>query len=360
MKVKLTLVGLYLSFLVVPLCGYSQNKTNDDVRLNDIQVIGSHNSYKIGIEKPLWDYLFQRDSSMAKSLQYEHVPLTEQLDLGLRNLELDVFHDPNGGYYSHPKGLDIVRSAAKKSLPFDGEKKLMQPGLKVFHVQDIDFRSHQLLFRDALEELLTWSNRNPNHTPIFITMNTKDGEISQLKNPLVFDAEALANLDQEIRSVLPISKLIIPDQVRGNQESLQQAILKNGWPSLNEVKGRILFVLDEGNARSDLYLEKFPGLRDAVLFVNKKAGNPEAAVLIINDPVRDFDRIKGLVSKGYLVRTRADSGTTEARNNDYARFEKAKTSGAQIITTDYYMPSKLFESTYQIDFGSGVFERIKK
>jgi hypothetical protein len=60
-----------------------------------------------------------------------------------------------------------------------------------------------------------------------------------------------------------------------------------------------------------------------------------------------------------MVRTRADSDTKQARANDYRQFEKAKASGAQVISTDYYYPSQLFESTYQVSFENGKFERIK-
>ncbi|GGD92854.1 hypothetical protein GCM10011412_33520 [Maribacter cobaltidurans] len=328
------------------------------LRLNEIQVIGSHNSYKIAIEKPLWNYLFQQDYMMARSLQYEHLTLTEQLELGLRNLELDVFHDPKGGYYKYPAGLEIVKASGKKPLPFDVANKLDEPGLKVFHVQDIDFRSHQLLFKDALKELLVWSGEHPEHIPIIITLNTKDGKISRLRDPLTFDADALIQLDLEIRDVLSEEKLITPDLVRGNSTSLEKAILGRGWPRLEKVRGRFLFVLDEGDEKGNLYLQKFPELKNAVLFLNKQEGSPEAAFRIINDPVANFEKIRALVEKGNLVRTRADAGTFEARENDYSRFEKAKSSGAQIITTDYYMPSTLFESNFKVDFGEGVYERV--
>src|SRR5690606_15622448 len=193
----------------------------------------------------------------------EHIPLTEQLALGLRSLELDVYHDPEGGYYSNPAGLDIVRASGNTPLPFDPEEKLKIPGLKVFHVQDIDFRSHQLLFKDALLELLEWSERNPEHTPIIITLNAKDGKIPELRQPFEFDADALENLDTEIKNVIPESKLIVPDLVRGNEATLEGAILKNGWPLLDSLRGRFLFVLDEGRAKTDLYLQKFPNLTGA-------------------------------------------------------------------------------------------------
>ena len=68
--------------------------------------------------------------------------------------------------------------------------------------------------------------------------------------------------------------------------------------------------------------------------------------------------IPELIKKGYIIRTRADSDTKEARKNDYTHFEAAKKSGAQIITTDYYMPSKFFNSPYHIKFDDGGYVRV--
>nr|WP_315196145.1 phosphatidylinositol-specific phospholipase C1-like protein [uncultured Flavobacterium sp.] len=346
---------LILLILGVIICSF----TNDGVRLNDIQVIGSHNSYKMAIEEPLFNYLYKLDSSRAKSLQYSHIPLEEQLDLGLRNLELDVLYDPNGGYYSNPKGLEIVKNLGQEPIAFDKEQKLKKPGLKMFHIQDIDFRSHYLLFREGLLALKNWSEKHPNHTPIFILMNTKDDVIENLRKPLPFTTKALDSIDIEIKSVFSKSQLITPDLVRGNFKTLEEAILKKGWPELKNVKGRFLFVLDEKEDKINRYLENHASLKNRILFVNSHEGNPEAAFRIINDPIKDFDYIKELVSKGYMVRTRADSDTKQARANDYISFEKAKASGAQVISTDYYLPSKLFKSDFKISFENNTFERIK-
>ncbi|MGB3144822.1 MAG: phosphatidylinositol-specific phospholipase C1-like protein [Maribacter sp.] len=348
---------LILSILSFP-CFSQKSKAKENIKLSDIQVIGSHNSYKIAIEKPLMDYLIQKNPQI-QSLEYEHIPLTEQLNLGLRGLELDVFYDPKGGYYSNPKGLDIVRASGNTPLPFDEEEKLKEPGLKIFHVQEIDFRSHNLLFKDALLELKNWSEANPGHTPIIITMNTKDGEVPQTRKPLPFTADALHSIDKEIRDVFEDNQLITPDVVRGDSETLENAVLTKGWPLLKDVKNRFLFVLDEGDEKAEAYLTKFTNLEGAVLFLNREAESPNAGFMIINDPVKNFDKIKSMVSLGYMVRTRADSGTEEARNNDYSRFEKAKASGAQIITTDYYTPSTLFKSDFKVSFENSRFEKIK-
>lgn len=356
MKTFYNIVSLIMSTL------FFHNSSGQDssgkISLNQIQVIGSHNSYKIGIDKPLLNYLADKNSS-SMGLEYEHILLSEQLNLGLRGLELDVYHDPEGGYYTNPKGLEIVKSLGAEAQPFDVEKKLQMPGLKVFHIQEIDFRSHQLVFKDALKELKKWSFANEGHTPIIITINAKDSEIPLTRTPLSFTAEALQNIDAEIREVFNEEQLITPDRVRGNFESLEQAVLTGGWPLLHEVKNRFLFVLDEGDEKTNRYLQKFPNLNGAVLFVNKEEGNTMAAFRIINDPIENFEKIKRLVELGYIVRTRADADTQEARNNDYTRFHKAMASGAQVITTDYYVPSTLFNSTLQVIFPDGSYERVK-
>lgn len=328
--------------------------------LNDIQVIGSHNSYKLAIESSLFDYLHTVHPNKMEGLQYTHIPLEEQLELGLRNLELDVFYDPEGGHFSNPKGLEIVKSLGQEPLAFDVERKLNEPGLKLFHIQDIDFRSHYLLFKDALTALKNWSDNNAGHTTIIILINTKDQKVAQTREPLSFDKNALNTLDDEIKSVLPASKLIVPDDVRGDFETLEQAILMEGWPNINSTKGKFLFVLDEKENRIQDYLVGHESLNGRVLFVNSKEGNPEAGFRIVNNPISDFEYIKELVSKGYMVRTRADAGTKEARTNDYEKFEKAKASGAQVISTDYYKPSTLFDSDYKVIFEDGTYERIKK
>ena len=51
-----------------------------ELKMNQTQVIGSHNSYKIGIEKALMDLILS-DRPEAIGLDYAHIPITEQLDL---------------------------------------------------------------------------------------------------------------------------------------------------------------------------------------------------------------------------------------------------------------------------------------
>ena len=322
-------------------------------KLNQTQVIGSHNSYKSDMPKAIREYLSQINPAASQSLAYSHIPLSEQLDLGLRNLELDVFHDPLGGRYTSPKGLAVIG----ETIDFDPNQELLQPGLKLFHVQDIDFLSHHFLFRNALKELKSWSDANPDHHPVFILINAKDGQVPSTISPLPFSAAALDSIDWEIQTYLGREKLITPDDVRSEYASLEEAVLAGNWPDLEIARGKFLFVLDENEEKIKRYLSLKPGLKNSALFVNLKEGNPEAGFRIINNPVSQESYIQELVKKGYIVRTRADSDTSQARTNDYSQFEKAKSSGAQVISTDYYLPSAFFPSTYQVRFENGEFER---
>jgi len=348
-------------FSILPFTIYSQHiNENLSLKLNEIQVIGSHNSYKKAIEPSLWKLIYTKDSLLAYALQYEHLALENQLDLGLRGLELDVNHDPLGGKYKNPLGLSILRQLGIEPEPYDIDNKLNQSGLKVFHIQDFDFRSDNLLFVDCLRAIKKWSKANNKHIPIIITINAKDDKINFKGTvvPLPFTKPALDSIDLEIRSVFSESELITPDFVIGNHSTLREAIRTNGWPKLEDVKGRVMFVLDETGKKLDNYLNSDKSLMGKVMFVNVVEDNDNAAIRIINDPIKDENYIKSLVKQGFIVRTRADAETIEARKNDYNRFEAAIRSNAQIISTDYYQSSRLFESSYQVIFKDGSYTRI--
>ena len=55
----------------------------------------------------------------------------------------------------------------------------------------------------------------------------------------------------------------------------------------------------------------------------------------INDPVSAHQRIQRLIKAGFMVRTRADADTQQARRKDVRRRDLAFSSGAQFVITDY-------------------------
>ena len=343
----------YFLLLVLACFLWGCSSEDKQLRLNQIQILGSHNSYKSKMHPSLWRAVYNQDTTTAMELDYGHVPLKDQLDLGIRALELDVFHDPQGGKYSVPYGIMLILESGGSPDQFDG-KVLQDPGLKVMHIQDIDFGSNNPSFRSCLREINDWSEQHPRHLPIIITINAKDEVINDpnFVKPLPFTTNALDSIDLEIRSVFREKQLITPYTVRKDSVSLEESVLQNGWPAIEDLRGKFLFVLDENGEKMQRYISGHPSLGGRVMFVNAPIGTPEAAFVIMNDPVKNLEKIQGLVKKGYLVRTRADAGTWEARNNDLTRFEKSLESGAHIISTDYYLPDSSIGTGYHVSLAN--------
>ena len=114
-----------------------------------------------------------------------------------------------------------------------------------------------------------------------------------------------------------------------------------------------MFGLDNGGRIRDMYVAKNPSLQGRLLFASVGENDPGAAFFKLNDPIRAHAQIKRLVKSGFMVRTRADSDTREARKNDTSRRDKALASGAQFVSTDYPEPNKKF-SDYSVSFKKGV------
>src|SRR5215813_11249317 len=77
---------------------------DENLQLNDIVTVGTHNSYKAAIPDKIMSLIRMGAASEARGLDYSHVPLSEQLNDGARAIELDVVYDPEGGLYAHPAG----------------------------------------------------------------------------------------------------------------------------------------------------------------------------------------------------------------------------------------------------------------
>ena len=101
-----------MSWLVIIGCSKPDEKK---ISINQIQIIGSHNSYKQEIERPVMELILAKDSNYI-GLDYAHIPIKDQLDLGLRGLEIDVLHDPQGGRYKEPLALRRLKEKGIATL----------------------------------------------------------------------------------------------------------------------------------------------------------------------------------------------------------------------------------------------------
>ena len=306
--------------------------SDGDVHINQIQVIGSHNSYHAGLTPGVAKLIKAQNPKAFDELDYSHAALTVQLDHGIRQVELDIYADAKGGRYAHPFGANFSPGG---QAAFDPDGVMKKPGFKVMHLQDLDYISNCQPFIACLSELRAWSRAHPDHTPLFVLVETKTQAPIPgvpMVTPEPFTAAVLDALDAEIRSVFPERERITPDQVRGSHKTLPEAVAAGGWPTVKQARGKVVFLLDQTNV-TEAYVGGHPALAGRVLFTNGKPGDPDAAFVEENDGPPDL--ITKLVRQGYLVRTRSDADTHEGRSGDVAHRDAALTDGAQIISTDY-------------------------
>ena len=69
----------------------AQSAAGCALRLNQIQVIGTHNSYHAGIAPSAAKVWQQQRPDAFPTLDYRHPPLREQLASGVRQIELDIY-----------------------------------------------------------------------------------------------------------------------------------------------------------------------------------------------------------------------------------------------------------------------------
>lgn len=308
------------------------------LRLNQIQVIGTHNSYHAGMSDAAVAWLRLKRPAWAEALDYAHPDMTGQLDQGIRQLEIDLYADHEGDHYTHPFGPVWEKAEGiSPSLDDKPTDAMYGPDFKVMHIVDVDQRSSCEPFRACLETIRQWSDAHPHHLPLFILLETKEGGGGGpypghvFTRPETFLTQDYDRLDAELRAVFG-DRLLTPDMVRGRYDTLDEAVRAGGWPTLAEARGHILFLFDQKHD-APRYLAGHYALKGRVVFTNAEPGDPEAAFVKRNDGPPSA--IKALVKSGYLVRTRADAETREARTGSTIRRDEALASGAQIVSTDY-------------------------
>ena len=101
---------------------------------------------------------------------------------------------------------------------------------------------------------------------------------------------------------------------------IQAAALGVMWWTESGWFAPVLFVLDDHGAKRDAYRAQLPDLTDRLVFVDVPETDPDAAIMVVNNPVADGQRIRDLVTAGFIVRTRADAETVQSRLN-YDKFK---------------------------------------
>ena len=250
----------------------------DEVRLNQVRARGTHNSYHL------------RPDNAVPEWQYDHLPLDQQAsDLAVRQFELDVHFRPDGAYH-------------------------------VYHLPAADDRSTCDRLTDCLTVLKTWTDAHPRRVPLVVLIEPKD-DVDVVKV-----RDHLPELEAEILSVWDRGYILAPRDVQGPAPDLRTAVTTRGWPSLDAVRGRILFVLLDQTLTRDAYLRLHPGSTDGLLFTPGDEADAASGFLLLDNAAGDEARIHAAVSAGFMVRTMADTDEDRAA---------ALRSGAHFISSDH-------------------------
>jgi len=345
--------------------------SQDEVlRMNEIQVIASHNSYRQMTTDTVYGFLLSVAALIPPeydplTLDYNHVHPDEQMnDYGIRGLEIDVYNDPVGGAFANRFVNSFVGLDTATNIP-----ELNQPGFKVLHIKDVDYNTHFNTFRQTLIAIRNWSLSHPLHIPLFINVETKID--SPADDPLLlslgftpppaYDLASADAIDAEIREIFGqnLPGVFTPDKLRGALPTLNEAALQKKWPLLKDCRGKVVFIM-EGSC-VPFYKQGKPNLEGRAMFVYSTPGSTDAAFVKLNDSRADSSQIRQLALQGYIIRTRCDSGTQEARNGDYSGMNAAFESGAHICSTDYYRADSRAGqsgwSSYKVQFPGGMTAR---
>jgi len=261
--------------------------SNAPLRLNEIQLLATHNSYHV--ETP---------DSTVPDWHYSHAPLPTQLsEQGVRGFELDTHFDTATGV------------------------------LSVHHVPMLDEGTTCELLPECLALLKTWSDAHPGHHTLFLQIESKDADVGEKPDYAAY-ADAL---DAALVTAFTRDRIVTPADIQGKASTLREAVLKNGWPSVESTRGKLFVYLDNRAELHDAYTRGGSDLHGRIAFPSSQVDEPIAALVISNDPTDPATR--AAVKQGFMVRTRADS--VPLPTDLEAQRSAALASGAQIVSTDF-------------------------
>ena len=281
---------------------------SEGVKINEIAVIGTHNSYQLlgtlpkrGLMKALQIISF---GAVENKAVFEMDTFTAQLERGVRNLEIDI-----------------------EAVDSEGDVSFI-----VAHKAILDNVSSAYDFAKGLEEIALWSDNNPGHLPVYLLIEPK-GDVPPINNMKNFSLSYALELDKVIRRTLG-ERLLTPEEARGEFVSLEEMRTADRWPTLKEAAGKIIVLMHPCDVTQE-YIDSDASIGTQAMFPMLRfedIDKPYASFILDNDPEGAAENNKKTVDENNLmVRTRAD----DYPDFSDERYKFANECGSHIITTDY-------------------------
>ncbi len=307
--------------------GDLEAELENGLKFNELRFLGTHNSYQPApVEEftKLYAQLSELTFGLVKAEKgtFNSQTLTQQLNCGIRSLEMDIETFDRGGEIS----------------------------FTCMHSPYIDMSTTCYDFELALKEIRMWSDNNPNHLPITIIIEPKAAFLP-LEDMKYFNLDYALELDKTLRAGLG-DKLFTPADMLRDYESFGAMRAADDWCKAEETLGKVLVLLHENSATTEDYIALDKSIKTQAMFPMLREKDIErdcTSFILINKP-HELIEIKEdvIFDKKIMVRTRADKFTDISEE----QLKNAMDSGAQIVSTDYPPRDDSTPDSYIVSFGS--------
>lgn len=197
-------------FLVILCCSTNDGKAGDTVYYNNKYSVACHNCYQK-----------KYSSSLGEALSYTST------------LELDIW---DSRYFIGKKKCAGTDWFVKHSLFQKGNNNCVGGSL-----------------RACLTEIEEWTRMNPDHDVLTIYIDKKEGWGSRRS------ARKPEDLDNMITSIFPEGNIYSPKEVLQENENLRSSVQGCNWPSTEQLKGKVIFVITDATilTRKNKLLNKY-------------------------------------------------------------------------------------------------------
>jgi hypothetical protein len=287
------------------ICGFNiQEAIAEQIQINQLRYLCTHNSYKQGLHNPAkFFYNYIIPYAIGKKSNYGYDNITQQLNIGIRGFEFDLYYAENEDEYR----------------------------FECYHNSWLETNSSVVDFEKGLEEIKMWSEYNPNHMPIFITIEPKDNV--PLDKAKGLGKVELETLDDLILEYFP-DKVITYSQMLNGFGDFQEMREANGYIKLEDCIGKFVFLLHEYENFEE-YID-IPAENRVMIPLVWASSLKENKYLDLTCFAQDHDynhpeKLDPLIEENYIVRTRLDIYPKYEFETTEARLD----TGAQLVCTDY-------------------------
>lgn len=302
------------------------------VKYNEVQFLATHNSYQIEATEE-YKKLYQIFSDItfgilrAETADFTMDSITEQFELGIRGIELDI-----------------------ETVEENGQASFI-----VAHNPLYDNTSSCYDFETAIEEIKMWSDNNPSHLPLTIIIEPKK-DVIEINNLKSFKFEYAKMIDEILREKMG-DTLLTPAEMMGDYESLKEMRENDGWLPLEKTMGRVIFLLHDTTVTSK-YINQDKSIKTQAMFPMLRYADRNksyASFIIDNHPDQAIAHEGETIDRcNLIVRTRADFYPDFSEK----RYAYADECAAQIISTDF--PIRKGESRYHEYSFDGYTAKLQK